>query len=189
MWPTQQVSADSVTFTEKLLIENFIFCTLIFVPACSCFVLFFHFYTYYLIYVVLPSTNFNPFQVLQGWHIGLKCFNEIYFLCLTVRISDVFRGQRKGALGTNGLILLNLGEKVQEHVENSINFLQNIMSRLSKFFFIHISLHKFIKDFFSKQEQIRSFLWICLHLLKKFFMGNLVSCSVCLGGGQAAQQS
>ena len=35
-----------------------------------------------------------------------------------------------------------------------------------------------IKDFFSKCDQIRSFLLIWLHLLKKFFMENFIFCAV-----------
>ena len=35
-----------------------------------------------------------------------------------------------------------------------------------------------IKDFFSKREQIRSFLRIWSHLLKKFLMKNFVFCEV-----------
>ena len=34
------------------------------------------------------------------------------------------------------------------------------------------------KDFFSKCEQIRSFLWIWSHLLKKSLMENLIFCAV-----------
>ena len=34
------------------------------------------------------------------------------------------------------------------------------------------------KDFFSKYDQIRSFLWICSHLLKKSFMENFIFCAV-----------
>ena len=34
-----------------------------------------------------------------------------------------------------------------------------------------------IKHFFSKCDQIRSFLWIWLHLLKKFSMENFVFCT------------
>ena len=37
-----------------------------------------------------------------------------------------------------------------------------------------------IKDFFSKCEQIRSFLWIWSHLLKKSFKQNLIFCAVTL---------
>ena len=32
----------------------------------------------------------------------------------------------------------------------------------------------FFKDFFSKCDQIRSFLWIWSHLLKKSLMGNFI---------------
>ena len=35
-----------------------------------------------------------------------------------------------------------------------------------------------IKDFFSKCEQIRSFLRICSHLLKKSLMENFIFCAV-----------
>ena len=35
-----------------------------------------------------------------------------------------------------------------------------------------------IKDFFSKCDQIRSFLRICQHLLKKSLMENLILCAV-----------
>ena len=35
-----------------------------------------------------------------------------------------------------------------------------------------------IKDFFSKCEQIRSFLWIWSHLMKKSLMGNFIFCAV-----------
>ena len=35
-----------------------------------------------------------------------------------------------------------------------------------------------IKDFFSKRDQIRSFLWIWSHLLKKFLMENFSFCAV-----------
>ena len=41
-----------------------------------------------------------------------------------------------------------------------------------------VSLHKkmkfFIKDFFSKCDQIRSFLWIWSHFLKKSLMENFI---------------
>ena len=33
-----------------------------------------------------------------------------------------------------------------------------------------------IKDFFSKCDQIRSFLWIWSHLLRKHFMENFIFC-------------
>ena len=35
-----------------------------------------------------------------------------------------------------------------------------------------------IKDFFSKCDQIRSFLWIWSHLLKSFLMENFLFCAV-----------
>ena len=35
-----------------------------------------------------------------------------------------------------------------------------------------------IKDFFSKHDQIRSFLRICSHLLKKSLMENFIFCAV-----------
>ena len=35
-----------------------------------------------------------------------------------------------------------------------------------------------IKDFFSKCDQIRSFLWIWSHLLKKSLMENFIFCAV-----------
>ena len=37
-----------------------------------------------------------------------------------------------------------------------------------------------IKDVFSKSDQIRSFLWIWSHLLKKSLMENLIFCTVLL---------
>ena len=37
-----------------------------------------------------------------------------------------------------------------------------------------------IKDFFSKCDQIRSFLWIWSHLLKKSLMENFIFCAVLL---------
>ena len=43
----------------------------------------------------------------------------------------------------------------------------------------HTQKMKFsIKDFFSKCDQIRSFLRIWSHLLKKFLMENLIFCAV-----------
>ena len=39
-----------------------------------------------------------------------------------------------------------------------------------------------IKDFFSKCNQIRSFLRICSHLLKKSLMENFIFCAVLVGG-------
>ena len=36
----------------------------------------------------------------------------------------------------------------------------------------------FIKDFFSKYDQICSILWIWSHLLKKAFVENLIFCAV-----------
>ena len=39
--------------------------------------------------------------------------------------------------------------------------------------------NKFFRtDFFSKCDQIRSFLWIWPHLLKKSLMGNFIFCAV-----------
>ena len=38
-----------------------------------------------------------------------------------------------------------------------------------------------IKDFFSKCDQIGSFLWIWSHLLKKSLMKNLIFCAVYIG--------
>ena len=35
-----------------------------------------------------------------------------------------------------------------------------------------------IKDFFNKCDQIRSFLWIWSHLLKKSLMENFIFCAV-----------
>ena len=35
-----------------------------------------------------------------------------------------------------------------------------------------------IKDFFNKCEQIRSFLWIWSHLLKKYLMENFIFCAM-----------
>ena len=44
---------------------------------------------------------------------------------------------------------------------------------------IHTAQMKFfIKDFFSKYDQIRSFLRICSHLLKKSLMENFIFCAV-----------
>ena len=42
-----------------------------------------------------------------------------------------------------------------------------------------------IKDFFSKCDQIRSFLWIWLHLLKKFLMENFIFCAVYIPQAQS----
>ena len=39
----------------------------------------------------------------------------------------------------------------------------------------------FIKDFFSKCDQIRSFLRIWSHLLKKYLMENFIFCAVIFG--------
>ena len=39
-----------------------------------------------------------------------------------------------------------------------------------------------IKDFFCKCDQIRSFLWIWPHLLKKSFMENFIFCAVLVFG-------
>ena len=36
----------------------------------------------------------------------------------------------------------------------------------------------YIKDFFSKCDQIRRNDWICLNLLKKYFMENFIFCTV-----------
>ena len=48
--------------------------------------------------------------------------------------------------------------------------------------YIPVPLHKkikfSIKDFFSKYHEIRSFLWIWSHLLKKSLMGNFIFCAV-----------
>ena len=38
-----------------------------------------------------------------------------------------------------------------------------------------------IKDFFSKRDQIRSFLWILSHLLKKSLIENFIFCAVLKG--------
>ena len=50
---------------------------------------------------------------------------------------------------------------------------------------VKVSLHKkikfSIKDFFIKCDQIRSFLQIWSHLLKKSFMEDFVFCAVCKG--------
>ena len=35
-----------------------------------------------------------------------------------------------------------------------------------------------VKDFFSKREQIDSFLWICSHLLEEPLMENFILCAV-----------
>ena len=44
---------------------------------------------------------------------------------------------------------------------------------------IHTAQMKFfIKDFFSKYDEIRSFLRICSHLLKKSLMENFIFCAV-----------
>ena len=46
---------------------------------------------------------------------------------------------------------------------------------------IYVTVQKMfsIKDFFSKCDQIRSFLWIWTHSLKKSLMGNFILCAVC----------
>ena len=41
----------------------------------------------------------------------------------------------------------------------------------------------FHKDFFRKWDQIRSFLWICSHLLKKSLMENFIFCVVIAAEG------
>ena len=50
----------------------------------------------------------------------------------------------------------------------------------SKIFIIHIAqkIKFFIKDFFSKCDQIRSFLRIWLYLLKKSLIENFIFCGV-----------
>ena len=47
-----------------------------------------------------------------------------------------------------------------------------------KYFFNAQKMKFFIKDFFSKYDQIRSFLWIWSHLLKKSLMENFIFCEV-----------
>ena len=52
---------------------------------------------------------------------------------------------------------------------------------LTKIWLVNITAQKMkfsIKDFFSKFDQIRSFLWIWSHLLQKSFMENFIFCAV-----------
>ena len=46
-----------------------------------------------------------------------------------------------------------------------------------------------IKDFFSKSDQIRSFLRICSHLLKKSLMENFIFCAVFINSESASTLS
>ena len=46
-----------------------------------------------------------------------------------------------------------------------------------------------IKDFFSKCDEIRSFLRICSHLLKKSVMENFIFCAVLVYGGSNKQNT
>ena len=58
-------------------------------------------------------------------------------------------------------------------------YLRAMFLALSNILDIHCTKKKFsIKDFFSKCDQIRSLLRICLHLLKKSLMGNFIFCAV-----------
>ena len=43
---------------------------------------------------------------------------------------------------------------------------------------VHKKMKFFIKDFFSKWDQICRKLWICSNLLKKFLMENFIFCAV-----------
>ena len=60
--------------------------------------------------------------------------------------------------------------------------LHKILGNMSqwKCVFTAQKLKFFIKDFFSKCDQIRSFLWIWSHLLKKSLMKNFIFCAVIL---------
>ena len=62
------------------------------------------------------------------------------------------------------------------------NFRENLLNLLLKEEILKVSLHKKwsypLKDFFSKCDQIRSFLGIWSHLLKKSLMENFIFCGV-----------
>ena len=74
----------------------------------------------------------------------------------------------------------NLIESCNENIDLKIsetNFREHLFNLLLK-----VSLHKKwsfpLKDFFSKCDQIRSFLGIWSHLLKKSLMENFIFCGV-----------
>ena len=58
-------------------------------------------------------------------------------------------------------------------------FTMVFITGLSMFYVTAPKMKFSIKDFFSKCDQIRSFLRIWLHLLKKSLMGNFIFCAVC----------
>ena len=62
------------------------------------------------------------------------------------------------------------------------NFREHLLNLLLKEEILKVSLHKKwgypLKDFFSKCDQIRSFLGIWSHLLKKSLMENFIFCGV-----------
>ena len=61
----------------------------------------------------------------------------------------------------------------------SNTFMSNTRFKLAKIKqMLSTKLKFFIKDFFSKCDQICSFLWIWSHLLKKSFMENFIFCAV-----------
>ena len=60
-------------------------------------------------------------------------------------------------------------------------FYQRCLITSNKWFILHKKIEFSIKDFFSKCDQIRSFLRIWSHLLKKFLMENIIFwCSIIL---------
>ena len=60
--------------------------------------------------------------------------------------------------------------KIFEYPDSTISLVQSL----------HKKMKFSIKDFFSKYDQIRGFLRICSHLLKKSLMDNFIFCAVIL---------
>ena len=81
-------------------------------------------------------------------------------------------------------MLLLCSEDVIIHNDEKINIKERLLQKFMLIVFI-ITAQKMkfsIKDFFSKCDQIRSFLRIWSHILKKSLIGNFIFCAVVLCG-------
>ena len=76
-----------------------------------------------------------------------------------------------------------ISKRLKEKNNHGYNFLQSLIIFGFEAFFPNAQKMKFsIMDFFSKCDQVCSFLWIWSHFLKKSLMENFIFCAVSVIG-------
>ena len=133
---------------------------------------------------MLYTLGCNFLTVNRSWYIATWFVESISQRIESTYTFKVPRSMRNEIASTSEDSSLSLAftwcycKRCSERYEQIIESLDDILVKNRLCLFTTHKMKFSLKDFFSKCDQVRSFLRIWSHLLKKFLMENLIFCAV-----------